>query len=187
MKRTYGIFLTLALLMAATLPASAQSKVSGKLTNDGHTMEWSVSGITVTKKGQPKLETSVMTHAGVGDLKQEIQGTVARGATISANLKKVSGKNKPQVFIEFDYYKKGAVFSANYGRLVQLEEKDSTSGSFTVPSNADEVIVNIIYRTPDPRPRAYALEMRVVLKLKVGQSTPAPTPTPAPTAVPPIV
>jgi hypothetical protein len=177
MKRIDGIILTIVLLLTAMGVCANDYK--GTLKNDGHTMEWSVSGITVTKKGQPRLESTVMTSAGEGNLKQEIEGTVARGATINASLKKVSGKNKPKVYIDFDYYRKGSGFPVNYGRQIQLEEKESTSRSFTVPSDADEVIINIIYRTPDPRPRSYALEMSVVFRLKIGK--PAAAPAPAPT------
>ena len=176
MKRIDGIILTIVLLLTAMGVCANDYK--GTLKNDGHTMEWSVSGITVTKKGQPRLESTVMTSAGEGNLKQEIEGTVARGATINASLKKVSGKNKPKVYIDFDYYRKGSGFPVNYGRQIQLEEKESTSRSFTVPSDADEVIINIIYRTPDPRPRSYALEMSVVFRLKVGKPAAAPAPAP---------
>ncbi len=163
-------------LLLVVLPACAQRKVSGKLTNDGHTMEWSVSGITVTKKGQPKLETSVMTPAGVGSLKQEIEGTVAPGTTITADLKKVSGKKMPKIYIDFDYRKKGdPVFMPSH--TIQLEEKEYTSKSFTVPSNAESVEIFITYRTPAPQPRSYALDMNVSLWLKVKGGTTA-TPSP---------
>ncbi len=102
MKRANGIILTLALLTVTQL-ASAQSKVKGTLKNDGHTMEWSVSGITVTKKGQPKFEKVNFAGTNDGSIKQEIEGTVSPGTTITADLKKVSGKKMPKIFIDFDY------------------------------------------------------------------------------------
>lgn len=175
MKRINGIFLTLALLTVTQL-ASAQSKVKGTLKNDGHTMEWSVSGITVTKKGQPKFEKVNFAGTNDGSIKQEIEGTVSPGTTITADLKKVSGKKMPKIFIDFDYRKTGdPIFMP--GHLIQLEDKDYMSKSFTVPSNAETVDIFITYRTPDPQPRAYALEMNVSIRLKVKGGTTA-TPTP---------
>ena len=85
MKQVRQIIMMFVLLLVV-LPASAQRKVSGKLTNDGHTMEWSVSGITVTKKGKPRLESSVMSSAGEGDLKQDIEGTVTPGTSKYFNM-----------------------------------------------------------------------------------------------------
>ena len=171
MKRANGIILTLALLMVAQL-VSAQSKVKGTLKNDGHTMEWSVSGITVTKKGQPKFEKVNYAGTNDGSIKQEIEGTVAPGTTITADLKKVSGKKMPKIYIDFDYRKTGdPIFMP--GHLIQLEDKDHMSKSFTVPSNAETVDIFITYRTPDPQPRAYALEMNVSIRLKVKGGTTA--------------
>ena len=171
MKRINGIFLTLALLTVTQL-ASAQSKVKGTLKNDGHTMEWSVSGITVTKKGQPKFEKVNFAGTNDGSIKQEIEGTVSPGTTITADLKKVSGKKMPKIFIDFDYRKTGdPIFMP--GHLIQLEDKDYMSKSFTVPSNAETVDIFITYRTPDPQPRAYALEMNVSIRLKVKGGTTA--------------
>ncbi len=171
MKRINGIFLTLALLTVTQL-ASAQSKVKGTLKNDGHTMEWSVSGITVTKKGQPKFEKVNFAGTNDGSIKQEIEGTVSPGTTITADLKKVSGKKMPKIFIDFDYRKTGdPIFMP--GHLIQLEDKDHMSKSFTVPSNAETVDIFITYRTPDPQPRAYALEMNVSIRLKVKGGTTA--------------
>ena len=171
MKRANGIILTLALLMVAQL-VSAQSKVKGTLKNDGHTMEWSVSGITVTKKGQPKFEKVNFAGTNDGSIKQEIEGTVSPGTTITADLKKVSGKKMPKIFIDFDYRKTGdPIFMP--GHLIQLEDKDHMSKSFTVPSNAETVDIFITYRTPDPQPRAYALEMNVSIRLKVKGGTTA--------------
>ena len=171
MKRANGIILTLALLMVAQL-VSAQSKVKGTLKNDGHTMEWSVSGITVTKKGQPKFEKVNFAGTNDGSIKQEIEGTVSPGTTITADLKKVSGKKMPKIFIDFDYRKTGdPIFMP--GHLIQLEDKDYMSKSFTVPSNAETVDIFITYRTPDPQPRAYALEMNVSIRLKVKGGTTA--------------
>ena len=174
MKRAVRFIVILALLTVVQL-ANAQSKIGGKLTNDGHTMEWSVSGITVTKKGKPRLESSVMSSAGEGDLKQDIEGTVTPGTTITANLKKISGKKMPRIYIDFDYRKTGdPIFMP--GHLIQLEDKEYMSKSFTVPSNAETVDIFITYRTPDPHPRACALEMNVYIRLDVkGRAT---TPTP---------
>lgn len=179
MKRANGIILTLALLMVAQL-VSAQSKVKGTLKNDGHTMEWSVSGITVTKKGQPKFEKVNFAGTNDGSIKQEIEGTVSPGTTITADLKKVSGKKMPKIFIDFDYRKTGdPIFMP--GHLIQLEDKDHMSKSFTVPSNAETVDIFITYRTPDPQPRAYALEMNVSIRLKVkGGATATPVRPSAP-------
>ena len=123
-----------AVLLMAALSASAQNKVDGTLSNDGHTMKWSVSGIKVTKKGQPKLEKVNFGGTNDGNLIQEIEGTVSRGGTITADLKKVSGKNKPKVYINFDYYRKGSGFSVHAGTPIQLVEKESMSKSFVVPS-----------------------------------------------------
>ena len=178
MKQTIRLLMTLMLLMVE-LSASAQHKITGKLSNDGHTMQWSLSGATITKKGTPKFEKVNWAGTKDGNIKHEIEGTVAPGATLSAELKKVSGKNTPKIYIDFDYYTEESTFSVHPYRMIKLEDKDNISKSYTVPSNATEVLVMITYRTPDPKPRAYALEMKVVLRLKVKKSTPAPPPPPA--------
>lgn len=171
MNRLLTTLTTIVLLMTVQL-ASAQTKVDGTLTNDGHTMKWSISGVTVTEKGQPKLEKVNYAGTNDGNLKQEISGTVAPGATITADLQKVSGKDKPKIYIQFDYFKKGSAFSLYGGRPITLKEEEYETKSFTVPSDASEVLVSIIYRTPDPQPRAYALSMNVVGRFKVGNATP---------------
>ena len=177
MKKLFTTLTTLVLMMAA-LVTNAQTKVEGTLENDGHTMKWSISGVTVTEQGQPKLEKVNFAGTDDGDLKQELSGTVAPGALITADLRKVSGKDKPKVYILFDYFKEGSFFSVNGGVPIKLEEKEDMYKSFQVPSNATEVIVSIIYRTPDPHPRAYALEMKVVGRFKVGNKAPEPEPEP---------
>lgn len=177
MKKLFTTLTTLVLLMTA-LVANAQTKVEGTLENDGHKMKWSISGVTVTEKGQPKLEKVNFGGTDDGDLKQKLSGTVAPGALITADLQKVSGKNKPKVYIQFDYYKEGSPFAVYAGVPIKLEEKEDMSKSFKVPSNATEVLVMIIYRTPDPHPRAYALEMEVVGRFKVGNKAPEPEPEP---------
>jgi hypothetical protein len=179
MKKLYTTLTTLVLLLAA-LVANAQTKVEGTLENDGHKMKWSISGVTVTEKEQPKLEKVNFGGTDDGDLKQELSGTVAPGALITADLRKVSGKNKPKVYIQFDYYKEGSPFAVYAGVPIKLEEKEDMSKNFKVPSNATEVLVMIIYRTPDPHPRAYALEMEVVGRFKVGNKAPEPEPQPQP-------
>ena len=179
MKKLFTTLTTLVLLMAA-LVTNAQTKVEGTLENDGHKMKWSISGVTVTEKEQPKLEKVNFAGTDDGDLKQKLSGTVAPGALITADLQKVSGKNKPKVYIQFDYYKEGSPFAVYAGVPIKLEEKEDMSKSFRVPSNATEVLVMIIYRTPDPHPRAYALEMEVVGRFKVGNTAPEPEPQPKP-------
>ena len=179
MNRLLTTLTTIILLMATQL-ANAQTKVDGTLTNDGHTMKWSISGVTVTEKGQPKFEKVNFAGTNDGDLKQELSGTVAPGATITADLQKVSGKDKPKVYILFDYYKEDSFFSVNYGIPATLKEEDYTAKTFTVPRDATEVLVMLIYRTPDPQPRAYALEMNVVGRFKVGKATPKTEPKPDP-------
>lgn len=179
MKKLFTILTTLVLLMTA-LVTNAQTKVEGTLENDGHKMKWSISGVTVTEKEQPKLEKVNYAGTDDGDLKQKLSGTVAPGALITADLQKVSGKNKPKVYIQFDYYKEGSPFAVYAGVPIKLEEKEDMSKSFKVPSNATEVLVMIIYRTPDPHPRAYALEMEVVGRFKVGNKAPEPEPQPQP-------
>ncbi len=179
MKKLFTILTTLVLLMTA-LVTNAQTKVEGTLENDGHKMKWSISGVTVTEKEQPKLEKVNYAGTDDGELKQKLSGTVAPGALITADLQKVSGKNKPKVYIQFDYYKEGSPFAVYAGVPIKLEEKEDMSKSFKVPSNATEVLVMIIYRTPDPHPRAYALEMEVVGRFKVGNTAPEPEPQPQP-------
>ena len=179
MKKLFTTLTTLVLLMTA-LVTNAQTKVEGTLENDGHKMKWSISGVTVTEQGQPKLEKVNFAGTDDGDLKQELSGTVAPGAVITADLRKVSGKDKPKIYILFDYFKEGSFFSVNGGVPIKLEEKEDMYKSFQVPSNATEVIVSIIYRTPDPHPRAYALEMKVVGRFKVGNKAPEPEPQPQP-------
>lgn len=179
MKKLYTTLTTLVLLMTA-LVTNAQTKVEGTLENDGHKMKWSISGVTVTEKEQPKLEKVNYAGTDDGDLKQKLSGTVAPGALITADLQKVSGKNKPKVYIQFDYYKEGSPFAVYAGVPIKLEEKEDMSKNFKVPSNATEVLVMIIYRTPDPHPRAYALEMEVVGRFKVGNKAPEPEPQPQP-------
>lgn len=173
MKKLYITLTTLVLLMTA-LVANAQTKVEGTLENDGHKMKWSISGVTVTEKGKPQFEKVIYAGTNDGNLKQELSGTVAPGATITADLQKISGKGKPKVYIQFDYYKKGSAFSVYYGRTITFEEKEYETKIFRVPSDATEVLVSIFYRTPDPQPRAYALQMEVLGTFEVGNKTPEP-------------
>ena len=177
MKKLYTTLTTLVLLMTA-LVANAQTKVEGTLENDGHKMKWSISGVTVTEKGKPQFEKVIYAGTNDGNLKQELSGTVAPGATITADLQKISGKGKPKVYIQFDYYKKGSAFSVYYGRTITFEEKEYETKIFRVPSDATEVLVSIFYRTPDPQPRAYALQMEVLGTFEVGNKTPEPQPKP---------
>ncbi len=134
-------------------------------TCEGHTMKYSISGGKILKK-----EKADISHDNFGhdNYRQSIKGIVQPGATISVDLSKVDGEGTPRLGIVFDYVKKGQMPSL-MGIMYQTEQKNSTSKSFRVPSDAESVEIHIHYQVPH---KGTDSDIDISARLYVGDSMP---------------
>ena len=123
---------------------SSGKKYTDRITHNGHTMKYTISGPEIKLKDKAELVTNSVT-----DYHQVIRGIVKPGQTVSVDMLKESGSSTPRLNISFEYLKRGAVprFS-NAARMIQTKVTDQTSKSYTVPSDAEVVYAHLYYQIP---------------------------------------
>lgn len=100
MKGIQSIIMTLVLLMVAGT-AGAQSEFKRTITRQGQTIEYSISGVKVTKEEQPLYTGNTPER---GNYIQNYEGTVESGKTITVKCRQVKGNKVPIIYFDIRYY-----------------------------------------------------------------------------------
>lgn len=100
MKGIQSIIMTLVLLMVAGT-AGAQSEFKRTITRQGQTIEYSISGVKVTKEEQPLYTGNTPER---GNYMQNYEGTVESGKTITVKCRQVKGNKVPIIYFDIRYY-----------------------------------------------------------------------------------
>lgn len=100
MKGIQSIIMTLVLLMVAGT-AGAQSEFKRTITRQGQTIEYSISGVQVTKEEQPLYTGNTPEQ---GNYMQNYEGTVESGKTITVKCRQVKGNKVPIIYFDIRYY-----------------------------------------------------------------------------------
>lgn len=136
MRRIYGLFLTLALLLWAT--GAAAESYTGTMQRHGVKMEYSFSGGKVTKKDEP-----VIGGAPYAEMLVNIEGEVKSGTTVTASCKKMQG------LATFKEVTISTLIHTDDGQIKEDVKKGdgSCSVSVSVPGNATKVSIFMSYRS----------------------------------------
>ena len=136
MRRIYGLFLTLALLLWTT--GAAAESYTGTMQRHGVKMEYSFSGGKVTKKDEP-----VIGGAPYAEMLVNIEGEVKSGTTVTASCKKMQG------LATFKEVTISTLIHTDDGQIKEDVKKGdgSCSVSVSVPGNATKVSIFMSYRS----------------------------------------
>lgn len=136
MRRIYGLFLTLALLLWAA--GAAAESYTGTMQRHGVKMEYSFSGGKVTKKDEP-----VIGGAPYAEMLVNIEGEVKSGTTVTASCKKMQG------LATFKEVTISTLIHTDDGQIKEDVKKGdgSCSVSVSVPGNATKVSIFMSYRS----------------------------------------
>ena len=136
MRRFYGLFLTLALLLWAA--GAAAESYTGTMQRHGVKMEYSFSGGKVTKKDEP-----VIGGAPYAEMLVNIEGEVKSGTTVTASCKKMQG------LATFKEVTISTLIHTDDGQIKEDVKKGdgSCSVSVSVPGNATKVSIFMSYRS----------------------------------------
>ena len=108
MKGIQSIIMTLVLLMVAGT-AGAQSEFKRTITRQGQTIEYSISGVQVTKEEQPLYTGNTPEQ---GNYMQNYEGTVESGKTITVKCRQVKGNKVPIIYFDIRYYDRPSMSGA---------------------------------------------------------------------------
>ena len=100
--------MTLVLLMVAGT-AGAQSEFKRTITRQGQTIEYSISGVKVTKEEQPLYTGNTPEQ---GNYMQNYEGTVESGKTITVKCRQVKGNKIPIIYFDIRYYDRPSMVGA---------------------------------------------------------------------------
>lgn len=139
MKGIQSIIMTLVLLMVAGT-AGAQSEFKRTITRQGQTIEYSISGVQVTKEEQPLYTGNTPEN---GNYLQNYEGTVESGKTITVKCRQVKGKKKPIIYIDIRYYDKPSMSGAPLTDESMRTDKEKATSSRVPKRKYGEV--NIYY------------------------------------------
>lgn len=139
MKGIQSIIMTLVLLMVAGT-AGAQSEFKRTITRQGQTIEYSISGVQVTKEEQPLYTGNTPEQ---GNYMQNYEGTVESGKTITVKCRQVKGKKNPIIYIDIRYYDKPSMSGAPLTDESMCTDKEKATSSRVPKRKYGEV--NIYY------------------------------------------
>lgn len=139
MKGIQSIIMTLVLLMVAGT-AGAQSEFKRTITRQGQTIEYSISGVQVTKEEQPLYTGNTPEN---GNYLQNYEGTVESGKTITVKCRQVKGKKNPIIYIDIRYYDKPSMSGAPLTDESMRTDKEKATSSRVPKRKYGEV--NIYY------------------------------------------
>lgn len=139
MKGIQSIIMTLVLLMVAGT-AGAQSEFKRTITRQGQTIEYSISGVQVTKEEQPLYTGNTPEN---GNYLQNYEGTVESGKTITVKCRQVKGKKTPIIYIDIRYYDKPSMSGAPLTDESMRTDKEKATSSRVPKRKYGEV--NIYY------------------------------------------
>jgi len=170
MKQVRQIIMMFVLLLAAVLPACAQS---GELENHGNKMRYTFTGGTITHTGTVMTATNNTYHTW-----QNIDVDVTIGTTIRGTIKRIVGPD------DLDYNGRGPVrisYAAYNGdEIVSKDWQHSRNGcsiSYTIPQGVTRVRLSMTYLVGGWNG---CIEATIYYTVKPW-SAPAPAPTPPPT------
>ena len=139
MKGIQSIIMTLVLLMVAGT-AGAQSEFKRTITRQGQTIEYSISGVKVTKEEQPLYTGNTPER---GNYMQNYEGTVESGKTITVKCRQVKGNKVPIIYFDIRYYDRPSMSGAPLTDESMRTDKEKATSSRVPKRKYGEV--NIYY------------------------------------------
>ena len=139
MKGIQSIIMTLVLLMVAGT-AGAQSEFKRTITRQGQTIEYSISGVKVTKEEQPLYTGNTPER---GNYMQNYEGTVESGKTITVKCRQVKGNKVPIIYFDIRYYDRPSMSGAPRTDESMRTDKEKATSSRVPKRKCGQV--NIYY------------------------------------------
>lgn len=145
MKGIQSIIMTLVLLMVAGT-AGAQNTFKRTITRQGQTIEYSISGVQVTKEEQPLYMGN---NPEKGNYMQNYEGTVESGKTITVKCRQVKGNKVPVILIEFNYYDKPSIYGSLLTDSTMRTDREKAMSSRVPKKKYAEVTISYLGDTGD--------------------------------------
>lgn len=156
------IIIKAVLLLVGATTAQAQQAFGGKLTCNGASIKYSVSGVTITEK--KKEDTGA-------HLTWEISGTVKPGSTVNVSMERTEGKGQSRMAIVSDYRREDDLSMA--GIQYEMQPKTSDSKSISISNNSGRYTIVMDFDNKDGNSWSH---IKVRLYLKVNGTTTTTTP-----------
>lgn len=174
MKGIQSIIMTLVLLMVAGT-AGAQSEFKRTITRQGQTIEYSISGVKVTKEEQPLYTGNTPER---GNYMQNYEGTVESGKTITVKCRQVKGNKVPIIYFDIRYYDRPSMSGAPLTDESMRTDKEKATSSRVPKRKYGEVKIYYLGDTGDWITVTWNLDI---------DATPVPVSVPTPVVRTPVV
>lgn len=174
MKGIQSIIMTLVLLMVAGT-AGAQSEFKRTITRQGQTIEYSISGVKVTKEEQPLYTGNTPEQ---GNYMQNYEGTVESGKTITVKCRQVKGNKVPIIYFDIRYYDRPSMSGAPLTDESMRTDKEKATSSRVPKRKYGEVNIYYLGDTGDWITVTWNLDI---------DATPVPVSVPTPVVRTPVV
>lgn len=174
MKGIQSIIMTLVLLMVAGT-AGAQSEFKRTITRQGQTIEYSISGVKVTKEEQPLYTGNTPER---GNYMQNYEGTVESGKTITVKCRQVKGNKVPIIYFDIRYYDRPSMSGAPLTDESMRTDKEKATSSRVPKRKYGEVNIYDLGDTGDWITVTWNLDI---------DATPVPVSVPTPVVRTPVV
>lgn len=174
MKGIQSIIMTLVLLMVAGT-AGAQSEFKRTITRQGQTIEYSISGVKVTKEEQPLYTGNTPER---GNYMQNYEGTVESGKTITVKCRQVKGNKVPIIYFDIRYYDRPSMSGAPLTDESMRTDKEKATSSRVPKRKYGEVNIYYLGDTGDWITVTWNLDI---------DATPMPVSVPTPVVRTPVV
>ena len=174
MKGIQSIIMTLVLLMVAGT-AGAQSEFKRTITRQGQTIEYSISGVKVTKEEQPLYTGNTPER---GNYMQNYEGTVESGKTITVKCRQVKGNKVPIIYFDIRYYDRPSMSGAPRTDESMRTDKEKATSSRVPKRKYGEVNIYYLGDTGDWITVTWNLDI---------DATPVPVSVPTPVVRTPVV
>ena len=174
MKGIQSIIMTLVLLMVAGT-AGAQSEFKRTITRQGQTIEYSISGVKVTKEEQPLYTGNTPER---GNYMQNYEGTVESGKTITVKCRQVKGNKVPIIYFDIRYYDRPSMSGAPLTDESMRTDKEKATSSRVPKRKYGEVNIYYLGDTGDWITVTWNLDI---------DATPVPVSVPTPVVRTPVV
>ena len=174
MKGIQSIIMTLVLLMVAGT-AGAQSEFKRTITRQGQTIEYSISGVKVTKEEQPLYTGNTPER---GNYMQNYEGTVESGKTITVKCRQVKGNKVPIIYFDIRYYDRPSMSGAPRTDESMRTDKEKATSSRVPKRKYGEVHIYYLGDTGDWITVTWNLDI---------DATPVPVSVPTPVVRTPVV
>ena len=174
MKGIQSIIMTLVLLMVAGT-AGAQSEFKRTITRQGQTIEYSISGVKVTKEEQPLYKENAPER---GNYMHNYEGTVESGKTITVKCRQVKGNKVPIIYFDIRYYDRPSMSGAPLTDESMRTDKEKATSSRVPKRKYGEVNIYYLGDTGDWITVTWNLDI---------DATPVPVSVPTPVVRTPVV